>query len=119
MDKPYLRHQILKHKTLLHHLYSQTKVQQTLNNASNDGLNFLLKLLHLITNGHIKLPKGAYETIEKSLRGKKLSQFESKSYLHSLLVSTREEKLTVLRQFNKLYLTFFHYIFNPTKSPST
>lgn len=119
MDKPYLRHQILKHKTLLLNLHSQARVHQTLNHASNDALNFVLKLLHFITDGHIKLPQGAHEAIAKSLRSKKLAQFESRTYLHHLLLSTREEKLRVLRQFNKLYTTLFHYLFNPPKSLQT
>ena len=92
MDKPYLRHQILKHKTLLQNLHSQVKVQQTLSGASNEGLNFVLKLLHFIASGTIKLPQHAKETIPKSLRGKKLSLFESKSFLYQLLLSQREEK---------------------------
>lgn len=113
MDRPYLRHQILKHKTFLKNLYTQAKVPQTLNNASNESLGFALKLLHLLTNGLIKLPHGAEEIITKSLRSKKLDQFESRNYLHHLLLSPREEKLRVLKQFNKLYSTLFHYIFNP------
>jgi len=116
MDRPYLRQQILKHKTFLKNLHSQVRVQQTLNNATNESLDFVLKLLHLLTNGHIKLPTEADEIITKSLRSKKLSQFESKSYVHHLLLSPREEKLRVIKQFNKLFSTLFHYIFNPPKS---
>ena len=116
MDIPYLRHQILKHKTLLQNLHSQVKVQQTLNHASNDGLNFVMKLLHLLTIGHIKLPQGANDVIAKSLRSKKLAQFESKTYLHHMLLTNREDKLSVLKQFNKLYSTLFHYLFHPPKS---
>jgi len=119
MDRPYLRHQILKHKTLLKSLHSQDKVQRTLNNANNESINFVLKLLHLLTNGHIKLPPGTDEIIARSLRSKKLAHFESRNYLQHLLASPREEKLRVLKQFNKLYSTLFHYIFHAPKSLNT
>lgn len=119
MDKPYLRHQILKHKAFLKNLYSQHKVQQTLNNGTNESISFVLKLLHLLTNGHIKLLPEADEIITRSLRSKKLAQFESRNYLHHLLLSPREEKLRVLKQFSKLYSTLFHYLFNPPKSFET
>ncbi len=112
MDKPYLRHQILKHKTLLRNLQKQANVQKTLNHSDNEGLNFVLKLLHFITNGRISLPSSAHDAIGKSLRSKKLAAFESRKYLYRLLQSSREEKLSALRQFNKLYPVLFHYIFH-------
>jgi len=116
MDRPYLRHQILKHKNLIHNLHKNSKVSQSLNNANNEGLNLVLKLLHLITQGRIKLPQSATETISKSLRSKKLSEFESRRYLNDLLSKPREDKLRVIKQFNKLYSTLFHYIMKPPKN---
>lgn len=112
MDKPYLRHQILTHRTVLYKLYRQDQVLKTLNNASEDELNLILKLLHLIVNGRIKLALDAEDAIAKSLRSKKLQLFESRKYLHGLLHSTRANKLLILRQFNKLYSIFFYFIFN-------
>lgn len=112
MDKPYLRDQILKHRSILHKLFEQNKVSKVLGSASDEGLNFVLKLLHLITNGRITLPKGSDHAILKSLRAKKLAAFESRKFLHRLLHGSREDKLTTLRQFSKLYSILFHSIFN-------
>lgn len=112
MDVPYLRHQILKHKRFLYELYQIKPNSKVLTNATEDNINFALKLLHLITNGRIKLPVNSGDIITRSLRTKKLAAFESNQYLHRMLLSSRPEKLATLRQFHKLYSVLFFYLFN-------
>lgn len=112
MDKPFLRHQILKHKSFFFQLYKENRVSKTLNHSTDESLDFLLKFLHLIVNGRVELHSSADELIAKSLREPKLKLFESRIYLHKAVKKSREEKLKLLRQFAKLYPTFLHYVFN-------
>lgn len=112
MDKPYYRDQLVQHKAIVRNLYSQNQVAQTLNHASDDAVNFLLRFLYLIVNGHVPLKSSATEAIAKSLRSSKLSEFESRKYLKDCLKKTREEKVKILKQFKKLYTELFFYVFN-------
>ena len=112
MDRPYYRDQLLKYKSIVRNLYSQNQVSKTLSHASDDAVDFLLRFLYFIVNGHVPLSAKANEAIAKSLRASKLSLFESRKYLKDLLKKNREEKLQVLKQFNKLYSDLFFYVFN-------
>jgi len=112
MDKPFLRTQLVKHKALFKKLYSQNQVIKTLNNASDDSLNFLLKFLHLLVTGHVPLHSNGVEAIAKSMRESKLAEFDSRRYLLNSVKSSRENKLKLLRQFKSLFVHLFHYVFN-------
>lgn len=112
MDKPYFREQLLKHKSFFQKLHQQTQVTKTLNHASDEALNFLLKFLYLIVNGHVSLKHDGVEAISKSLRETKLAEFESQKFLLHKLKSSREDKLKTLRQFRSLYGHLLHYVFN-------
>jgi hypothetical protein len=87
-------------------------VSKSLNHATDESLNFLLKFLHLIVNGRVELHSSADDIIAKSLREPKLKKFESRIYLHKAIKKSREEKLQLLRQFSKLYPVLLHYVFN-------
>jgi hypothetical protein len=112
MDIPYFRTQLVKHKALFRALYNQTQVAKALNTASDESLNFLLKFLHIIATGHVPLHAKGVEAISKSMRESKLAEFESRKYLASIIKSTREQKLKVIRQFKSLFVHILHYVFN-------
>lgn len=116
MDKPYFKDQITKHKALLHQLYLQNQVTKTLNHTSDEGLNFLLRFIFLIVNGHVSLKPDTEEIISKSLRCQtQLEKFEKRKYLKEVLASSRENKLKELKIFGKLYNHLFYYVFNRKK----
>ncbi len=107
-----MRAQLLKHKLFFKNLHEQNRVTKVLNNASDEALNFLLRFLHLIVNGHVSLHAKGVEAINKSMRESKLAQFESRKFLMQKLKSSREDKLKILRQFSSLYGHLLHYVFN-------
>ena len=113
MDRAYLRHQFLHHKAFLHKLYRQQNVFKVLNHASDEELNLLLKLLHLVALGVIPLnTKLHQEILRRSKRQSKLMEFESKPYFRTALSADRNSKLKLVKQFSKLYAVFCHNLFN-------
>ena len=113
MDSAYLRHQFLHHKAFLHKLYHQRDVFKLLNHASDEELNLLLKLLHLVALGVIPLnTKLHQEILRRSKRQSKLMEFESKPYFRTALSADRNSKLKLVKQFSKLYAVFCHNLFN-------
>lgn len=113
MDRAYLRHQFLHHKAFLHKLYHQRDVFKLLNHASDEELNLLLKLLHLVALGVIPLnTKLHQEILRRSKRQSKLMEFESKPYFRTALSADRNSKLKLVKQFSKLYAVFCHNLFN-------
>src|SRR5574343_1850128 len=115
MDIPYFRTQLVKHKLFFKKLYDQNQVTKVLNNANDEAINFLLKLLHLSVTGHVPLHSQGLEAIAKSSRESKLAQFESRKFLAQSLKGPRETKLKILRQFKSLFSHIFHYVFNDDK----
>ena len=65
MDRAYLRHQFLQHKTFLKKLYKQEEVVKTLNHATDEEINLLLKLLHLVALGAVRSRKENRACIRK------------------------------------------------------
>jgi hypothetical protein len=112
MDRAYLRHTFLHHKAFLHQLYQQKNVLKLLNHASDEELNLLLKLLHLVAVGVLPLSSQHQEIMHRSKREKKLMEFESKTTLRSALAAERDSKLKLIKQFAKLYAVFCHNLFN-------
>jgi hypothetical protein len=113
MDRAYLRHQFLHHKAFLHKLYHQRDVFKLLNHASDEELNLLLKLLHLVALGVIPLnTKLHQEILRRSKRQSKLMEFESKPYFRTALSADRNSKLKLVKQFSKLYAVFCHNLFH-------
>ena len=112
MDRAFLRHQFLHHKSFLHKLYRQQDVFKLLNHASDEELNLLLKLLHLVALGIIPLHAKHNEILQRSKRQNKLLEFESKPTLRSALSSDRDSKLKLVKQFSKLYAVLCHSLFD-------
>ena len=100
-------------KAFLHKLYHQRDVFKLLNHASDEELNLLLKLLHLVALGVIPLnTKLHQEILRRSKRQSKLMEFESKPYFRTALSADRNSKLKLVKQFSKLYAVFCHNLFN-------
>lgn len=111
MDWPYLRNVLTLHKNFLRKLFNQTEVIKTLNHASDSELDLLLKLLHLISHGHIPLNHKHRDVIVRSKREKKLLKFESREFLRKVLKSSHDEKLKLLKQFAKLFSVLLFHLF--------
>lgn len=114
MDTVYLRSLLLADKDFLSKLFTNSprKNKLTLSNADEKKLNTLIKVLHLVCNGHIKVRKQDFERIKRSKRMPFLKRtFEKKaSYIHTLKL-TRIEKQKLLVKLISVYKYLFHYLF--------
>jgi tRNA G37 N-methylase Trm5 len=112
MDKVYLRHLFEENRLFLKQLSSGQNGNKILNNAPDNALDVVLRILFLIANGEIHLHENHQDIIKKSKRLRKLSAFESRQYLLQILQNSRSEKLIVLKQFLKLYPYLLHTFFH-------
>lgn len=55
MDKVYIKKQLLLHKELLKGIKSSAHVAKTVQNINDQEINILLKILHLVGDGVIKV----------------------------------------------------------------
>lgn len=114
MDTVYLRSLMLENKDFLAKLFKGKPRQncREVLSASEKKLNLLIKILHLVCNGHIRIAKEHFNIILKSKRmGLLKSKFEKKASFLSTLGSTVAEKQQVLRQFCALYPLILHFVF--------
>lgn len=112
MDKVFLREQLKKHKDFLHKLQSGHSVGKTLNQSSDSELDVVLKLLHLVGDGHIAIKGVHKDTIKKAKREAKLVSIGSKINFHQLMKQSREVKIKFAKHFISLYGILFHSLFH-------
>jgi hypothetical protein len=106
-----LREQMISEKDFLRNIYSCNSMQarEYLNFATLLQLNILLRILHQLCSGSIKLKATLFDEI---IRHKKLKilQTVAKPYaLKKMLASSRGEKLTYLYKITNV----LNYILNP------
>ena len=81
--------------------------------ASDIKLNTLIKLLHFISNGEIKIKRRNFEIIQKN---KKLAlirkHVEKKAALARLLKSEREVKIKFLKKLSSIFSSLLYCLFN-------
>jgi hypothetical protein len=114
MDIVYLRSQMLDRKDFLAKIFRGNSRQnrKIILCEEEKNLNILVKILHLIVNGHIKIGKEQFKCIVKSRRlGKLRSLFEKKSSYVSILKSSINKKKEVLVQFSSIYCKLLHFLF--------
>jgi len=102
MDKVYFRHQFLKHKSFISNLKLSQNVSKTLERATDEELNLMLKILHLIGEGQIPILSKYKDTIKKAKRVQKLIQIGSRIFFKNLMKTDRNNKLKTLKQFSSL-----------------
>ncbi len=112
MDKVYLLSLFQSQKGFLKKLYEGEQPPRLINIANDHALDVLIRILHLIANGEIVLSKEHSTAIKKSLKLNKLRKFESQKYFISLLNNSREQKVTILKQFSKIYPILLYSFFN-------
>ena len=114
-DKTFLRLLFLKNKQFLKNLYEG---QSLINNniisfASDNALNVLVRVLHLIVNGTIPMRKNDFDAVKKSKKfGSLRKNFESKSAFLQTLNLKREFKMSLLKNFLSLYPNILYFMFN-------
>jgi aryl-phospho-beta-D-glucosidase BglC (GH1 family) len=107
-----LKGDLNKHRDLFDDLYkanNRYKVRQALQNASNEGLNTVLDILHEIAMGKININTKNYKMLVKSKRLPHLNKL--KTNLNKLKSGNREQKLKYLRNMST-FPNLFHSLFN-------
>ena len=105
------RNYLVRDKEWLEQLYISTNTLQTkriLNFVTDTRLDTLIKYLHYLSNGAIKIKRANFEAIKGSHLGSIKKNFESKTALNRNLQSDREHKLKLLR---KLVASFSHLLY--------
>jgi hypothetical protein len=115
MDVDYLKSEFLNVKSFLYDLYigkprqNATKISQ----CTDQKLDILIKILHLICTGVIHMRKVDHDAIKKSRRLNFLkSHFNTKVSFMTILKSPREQKINVLRKFSAIYQPLLYTMFN-------
>ena len=94
MDKDSVKSQLVRDKEFLRQLYETTedpRAKQILTFASDQQLNTLIKFLHFVSNGEIKLKKQHFDVFSKSQVTLMKKSFEKKKALKQFLKPEREK----------------------------
>jgi hypothetical protein len=105
---------LIRDKGFLRELFegpNPLKNNRVLKGASDSQLNTLLKFLHFLSNGEIKMKKENFEIIESAKKLKLIRKVEKKTQLSTLLKSERNEKLKFLLKLCNLYSALLSTLF--------
>jgi len=109
-DKVYLHLLFQKHKTFLHKLYSVQNASKTLNSASDEQIDVVLKILHLVGDAQIHVSEKFRDRLLNSKRSHKLTQLGSRTVFKQLMRKNRSEKLRTVKDFASLLPALLHLI---------
>lgn len=107
---------LIRDKGFLKQLYegnNPLKNKKVLQTAEDSELNTLIKFLHFLSNGAIKMKKQNFQKIQEAKKLNLLTQrVEKKSKLSLLLKSARKEKLKFLNKLVNVYSILLDILFN-------
>ena len=109
--KPYL----VRDKVFLNELYDSQSLPNTkrlLLFASDQKLDTLIKLLHFVSNGQIKLKKDHFNVFSKSQITLMKKKFEKKKTLKDFLKEERKVKLSILQKLAPILPQLLYPLFN-------
>lgn len=116
MNKEVFKAYLVRDKAFLRELYegqSRLSNNRILFAASDTKLNTLIRFLHFLANGEIKMKKENFEAIQHQ---KKLNiikrNVEKKAALSRLLKSERITKMKFLKQLSAVFAPLLHCLFN-------
>jgi len=116
MEKEILKKYLVRDKFFLRQLYEgedRVKNNKLLNFASDAKLNTLLKFLHFLSNGEIKIKRENFDILQTNKKLTLLKRHvEKKAALARLLKSERETKLKFLKQLSNVYASLLYCLFN-------
>jgi len=115
MDQESVKALLLRDKGFLKSLYessSTLSANNTLTSASDVKLNTLIKFIHLVANGEIKIKKNHYDALNKKQMKTIERHLESKTAVKRLLKEERQEKLKVLKRFSPVAHQLLYTLFN-------
>ncbi len=118
MNKETMKSYLIRDKGFLKELYEgndRVKNNKTLNSASDVKLNTLIRFLHFLSNGEIKIKKENFEILQSHKKvGVLKRNVEKKAAVSRLLKSERVSKLKFLKQLSPVYSALLYCLFNET-----
>jgi len=110
-DRVYLHQLFVKHKNFLKKLYSEQTAYKVLNGATEEEINVVLKILHLLGDSQIPVDSSHKEALIKAKRTNKLAELGSRIVFRKVMRQTRSEKLKIVKHFASLYPRLLHLLF--------
>ena len=115
MNKDQMKALLIRDKEFLKSLYdskSSPNAKNILKFASDSKLNTLLKFIHLVCTGEIKIRKDYFKVLEKKHLKVVEKYFESKAAIKRLLTEDRRRKLNTLIKFSEVFHELLFTLFN-------
>jgi len=115
MNKEQLTALLVRDKIFLKSLYeanSALSAKNILMYASDSKLNTLIKFLHFVSVGEIKVKKEHFDSLEKKHLTLVKKFFEKKSTVLSLLNDERQKKILILVKFKSVFHELLFTLFN-------
>ena len=109
--KPYL----VRDKVFLNELYQSSSApnsKRLLLFASDQKLDTLIKFLHFVANGEIKLKKEHFDVFSKSQVTLMKKKFEKKKLVQQFLKEERKVKITALQKLAPILPQLLYALFN-------
>lgn len=106
---------LIRDKEFLRSLYSSASSVQAkhiLAVTSDNQINTLIKFIHFLANGEIKLKKNHFEAITSGQLKLVKKHFESKASVKRLLSTERKNKLEILNKFSPIFHQLLFTLFN-------
>lgn len=106
---------LLRDKEFLKSLYdagSRPSALSKLKSASDQKLNTLLKFIHMVANGDIKIRHSDFQALQKKHLQAIRARIERKESLRKLLNDERLAKLKVLSVFGGVFHELLYTLFN-------
>ena len=116
MSKEVFKTLLIRDKGFLKSLYEgedKSKRFRILKSVSDTKLNTLIRFLHFLSNGEIKIKKVNFDIIQENRKLNFIKRHvEKNSALKTLLESEREEKIKFLKQLIGIYPALLYCLFN-------
>ena len=116
MNKNRVKALLLRDKGFLKELYegdNPIKNKRVIQTADDSELNTLIKFLHFLSNGEIKMKKENFQKIQAAHKLKLLTKsVEKKSKAMKLIQRPRKFKIKFLNQLLRLYPALLDCLFN-------
>ncbi len=114
-----MKNLLIKDKAFLRSLYdgpNPLKNKRILNSANDSQLNTLIRYLHFVTTGQIKIKRENFEIVERNKKLKLIKQkVEKKFQLNKLLQSDRTLKIQFLNRLCNIFGAILYILFNESE----
>jgi len=97
---------------MLQQLKNGQNIKKTVSTLSDEEINLLLKVLHLMGDGLIHLPERHKDSLSNSKKVPKLLQLGSRMFFKNLMKDTRVHKLKIVNNLSNLIPLMLESLFH-------